>query len=126
MPDLFGSPIRRVRPRRFAKTPEGARYVGRPTLFDNPFQVARFGHLKAVLMHREWLHHNLGALFLERQGFDPAEIDTISRRRAAVLTSLHQLHGLDLVCWCPLTAPCHADELLRLATRYAEYERLAA
>ncbi|WP_411143269.1 DUF4326 domain-containing protein [Streptomyces sp. x-80] len=25
------------------------------------------------------------------------------------------LHGLDLVCTCPLTAPCHADVLLYLA-----------
>ncbi|MFJ2818494.1 DUF4326 domain-containing protein [Streptomyces sp. NPDC087294] len=25
------------------------------------------------------------------------------------------LHGLDLMCTCPLDAPCHADVLLRLA-----------
>lgn len=26
-----------------------------------------------------------------------------------------ELRGKDLVCWCPLNQPCHADVLLRLA-----------
>lgn len=27
------------------------------------------------------------------------------------------LRGLDLACWCPLDAPCHADVLLELANK---------
>ncbi|WP_396917953.1 DUF4326 domain-containing protein [Mycolicibacterium sp.] len=26
-----------------------------------------------------------------------------------------ELRGHDLVCWCPLASPCHADVLLELA-----------
>jgi hypothetical protein len=26
-----------------------------------------------------------------------------------------QLSGLDLVCWCPLDQPCHADVLIKMA-----------
>lgn len=127
MPDLTGNPIRIQRSRkRGSRTPEGAIYVGRPTVFGNPFQVARFGHKVAVLMHREWLRYNLGSLFLERRGFDSAEIDTINRLRARVLTSIHLLDGRDLVCWCPLTSPCHADTLIEIARGYAEIESHAA
>jgi hypothetical protein len=35
--------------------------------------------------------------------------------RAVILTHLPELRGKHLACWCPLTAPCHADVLLRLA-----------
>ena len=36
------------------------------------------------------------------------------RQRPELMAALHELHGLDLVCWCaPL--PCHGDVLLRLA-----------
>ena len=30
---------------------------------------------------------------------------------------LAELRGKDLVCWCPLDRPCHADVLLELANR---------
>jgi hypothetical protein len=30
-------------------------------------------------------------------------------------TWIGRLKGKDLVCWCPLDQPCHADVLLRLA-----------
>jgi hypothetical protein len=100
--------------------------VTRPTIFGNPFQVDRFGHKVAVLMFREWTRFNLGAQFLERRGFCPAEIDALGRRRVHLLSRLHELACHDLACWCPLTSPCHADTLLELAPVYAEYERLVA
>jgi hypothetical protein len=28
---------------------------------------------------------------------------------------LAELAGRDLVCWCPLSGPCHADVLLKIA-----------
>jgi hypothetical protein len=28
---------------------------------------------------------------------------------------LTELRGKDLMCWCPLDSPCHADVLLELA-----------
>jgi hypothetical protein len=127
MPDNNGNAIRIQRSRkRGYRTPEGVIYVGRPTMFGNPFQVARFGHKAAVLMHREWLRSKLGALFLERRGFDPGEIEAIYRLRARVMSSLHFIDGRDLACWCPLSSPCHADTLIEIARGYAEIERFAA
>lgn len=121
------SPQRLQRSRRKgARTPDGAIYVGRPTLFGNPFMVARFGHFKAVRLHARWLAGELGALSLERLGFCPAEIDTLVRLRGRVLLALHQLEGRDLVCWCALTAPCHGDTLLKLIPYYSEIQRLSA
>jgi hypothetical protein len=38
-----------------------------------------------------------------------------SKERQAVVTSLHELRGRDLACWCPLDEPCHADVLLEIA-----------
>ena len=32
---------------------------------------------------------------------------------------LSELRGRDLVCWCPLDQPCHADVLLEVANQEA-------
>jgi hypothetical protein len=102
--------------KRGSQTPEGARYVGRPTIFGNPFRSERFGHARSVKLHRAWLEGRIAALTLERLGFCPAEIDTLARRRARVLARLPEIAGVDLQCWCPLTTPlCHAETLLALA-----------
>lgn len=97
-------------------TPEGARYVGRPTLYGNPFRSDRFGHARSVILHRDWLAGRISALRLERLGFCPGEIDTLERRRARLLERLPELAGIDLQCWCPLTTKwCHAETLLAMA-----------
>lgn len=104
--------------KRGARTPEGARYVGRPTLFGNPFKIDRFGHARAVGLHRCWLQFRLGALTLERLGFSGAEIDALDRLRGRVIDRLPDIAGTDLVCWCPLSSKwCHADTLLAMANR---------
>lgn len=95
--------VRRSRARG-ARLPEGAVYVGRPTMWGNPFMGRRWGHAKSVILHRHWLRGELGALTLERMGFCPAEIEALFRLRVRVLTGLHQLAGRDLACWCPLTS----------------------
>lgn len=112
--------------RKGATTPAGTRYCGRPTKYGNPFQVARFGHMKAVNLHRRWLDGHFGALSLERLGFSPHEIDALFRRRARVIADIHELAGIDLVCWCALTAPCHVDNLLPLAAEFTAPRRIAA
>lgn len=113
--------------KRGARLPEGTVYVGRPTLWGNPFTVGRFGHAKCVILHKAWLEGELGDLTLERMNFCPAEIEALHRKRVASLTRLHTLHGRNLACWCPQTSAwCHANTLIRMAPTYAEYERLAA
>jgi hypothetical protein len=113
---LTHAPRRVMRSRKKGvKLPENAIYVGRPTVFGNPFMVARFGHLSAVNLHRRWLTIGISALRLEAIDFCPAEIDTINRFRIDALAKMPRLRGRDLACWCSLNGPCHADTLMELA-----------
>jgi hypothetical protein len=81
--------------------PEGAVYVGRPSKWGN-----------------EWTKYDAIAYDVpvsER----PAWMVRRYQRQLEVLpfpaVALDELRGKDLVCWCPLDQPCHADVLLRLA-----------
>ena len=47
--------------------------------------------------------------------YPPLVAKHLISRRHYVLTSLKELHGMNLACWCPPSQPCHADVLLRLA-----------
>jgi hypothetical protein len=115
------APKRHQRSRRKgAKTPAGVIYVGRPTPFGNPFSTKRFGHARACALYSLWLDHRLGARALERRGFCPAEIEGLTRFRAALDRHLPRLFGKDLQCWCPLTTRyCHAEHLLHYAASAA-------
>jgi hypothetical protein len=83
--------------------PANAVYIGRPNAryglraskWANPFRPrSPNDHAAAVAMYERWL------------------------RRQPLMDHLHELRGLDLVCWCaPL--PCHGDVLLRLANETA-------
>lgn len=124
--DHFPKRIQRSR-RKGSVTPAGTIYVGRPTIWGNPFQAKHRGHAKAMILHEHWLRGQIGALTLERMGYCPAEIDALERLRIRVLTSLHRLAGHDLACWCTVSSDwCHAETLLRMAQAYADYERHAA
>jgi hypothetical protein len=82
------------------RMPEGAVYVGRPTVFGNPC---------------DW--RSLSQPGPERRG---AAVDYF-RRLIATLglrdDLIARLRGHDLACWCPIDQPCHADVLLELANR---------
>lgn len=122
------------------RMPEGAIYVGRPTIFGNPFRAykcdccgywdvrddndvtylvdheyCRQPHVRAnpatwttrdqavrksVQLYYDELTYWLGGKMI----WDP-------EFRAAV----EGLRGKDLVCWCSVGRPCHADVLLELA-----------
>ena len=92
---------RRIQRRRIKgwKMPEGAVYVGRPGGWGNPYPWRSLGRKEAARRYRESMLH-------------PTE-DWAWR-----FWNLHKLHGKDLVCWCPLDKPCHADVLLELADSY--------
>ena len=89
--------------------PEGAIYVGRPTVWGNPFRVGKTQMhdirdataQECVDLYREWVTAPQGMV---------AEIR-------------EHLRGRDLACWCPLEdehgnrVPCHADVLLEIANR---------
>lgn len=104
---------------RGSRTPPGAIYVGRPTIWSNPFAGrVRIGHARSVILYRAWLQGDLTRHVLERAGFSAAEIVALGRWRRQLLARLPELRGLDLQCWCPLTSAwCHADVQIEFANR---------
>lgn len=70
-------------------------YVGRPSIWGNPFETAGEFQL--------WLKGLI-------QG--PSEI---RERRAEILRRLPELQGKNLACWCKVGVCCHADILLNFA-----------
>lgn len=74
--------------------PEGAVYVGRPSIWGNPFEIGKDGNRAQVIhKYKKWLDGNPG-----------------------LLKRISTLKGKDLVCWCAPKA-CHADHLLKLANK---------
>lgn len=96
-------PIRIQRKRaRGWKMPPNTIYVGRPTVWGNPFIPGAeliggetLTAAKAVDLYRQYLTGDASA--------------------ARLRDLRHCLAGRDLACWCPLDQPCHADVLLELA-----------
>lgn len=104
--------------------PEGAVYVGRPTVWGNPFRPS-----SKDLM---WCGHSIvftdtgiedgpmgadGAVY----HFRLVALDRMMREPDWVTP----LRGKDLACWCPLDRPCHADVLLELVGGFNEAEMVA-
>lgn len=76
------------------KSRPNAVYVGRPTIWGNPFVIGRDGSREQVI--KKYRDRLVSAPALMRQ--------------------LEDLRGKDLICWCAPEA-CHADVLLRFANR---------
>ncbi len=87
------TPPKRIQRRRVKgwRMPEGAVYVGRGSWWGNPYRIG------TVLI--------------------PDALAAVEAFRANLPISLDlsSLRGRDLVCWCPLNQPCHADVLLEIA-----------
>jgi hypothetical protein len=67
-------------------------YVGRPSVWGNPFHIGRDGTREEVIAkYRQWI-----------------------KTQPQLLARLHELRGKDLVCHCAPKA-CHADVLMELA-----------
>lgn len=92
------------------RMPEGAVYVGRPTKWGNPFCIGEpYPDGDPPELQRQATRDDVLAMFADLVAglltIDYPDPDTISR----------ELRGRDLVCWCPLDTPCHADVLLTIA-----------
>ncbi len=116
--------------------PAGAVYVGRPTIWGNPFAVSRSSDF----------HGLPGSWFVRGEDgsiHHPGDDTQTSARRTAVGLYVSQvldgrdtrvsveliraeLAGHDLVCWCPRGEPCHADFLLAVANSPAPPRPTAA
>lgn len=77
------------------RKPPDAIYVGRPTKWGNPFRVDELGRAEAVRRFRAWI-----------------EADAALRAQARA-----ELRGRDLLCWCPIDEPCHADVLVDVSNQ---------
>lgn len=103
--------IQRKRTKGWRK-PEGAVYVGRPSKWGNPFEIGL--HYGSSGPNGEWSR----SVYV-----DSPETATAVYQRAADLGhpaiphDKSELRGKDLMCWCPLDRPCHADMLLEIANR---------
>jgi len=90
--------------------PPGARYIGRPSRWGNPFRVgaANGSAARCKALYRHYMR--------QLREDDP------DRYRAL----LEPLRGKDLACWCALTdddgnpVPCHGDVLLQLVGQLDE------
>lgn len=92
------------------RMPEGAVYVGRPTVWGNPFETAdKFRVLmQAVQMKQPRVP----------PGVNCSLADWVVLNDMAI--RVRELRGKQLACWCPLDKPCHADVLAELANREVE------
>ena len=84
--------------------PDGAVYVGRPTIWGNRNDYRIVGPALAVSLFRRDVERGTAGWPGIGQ---PLTIEMIQR----------ELRGKDLACWCPLNHPCHADVLLELANQ---------
>lgn len=93
------------------RMPDGAAYVGRPTVFGNPFRRGQVIELPGVAPIRL---ESYGAADLYRVWiWAPEQYDLRCRAVA-------ELAGRDLVCWCRSYQACHADVLLELVAGLVE------
>ena len=119
----------RIQPKRTKgwQKPEGAVYVGRGSPFGNPVVCTPHGcevkpcgccdpYRCCVKVFREFItsgierrdsHTGSFAIMLDAMSGYPYRNEMVRR--------LPDLRGKDLMCWCPLDKPCHADVLLELA-----------
>jgi hypothetical protein len=80
--------------KRIHGVPRGAVYIGRPSIWSNPFVIGKDGSRDDVIAKYEtWLLGN-----------------------RKLVDQLAALAGKDLVCWCA-PARCHGDVLVRLANK---------
>jgi len=106
------------------RKPEHVTYVGRPSRWGNPFVVSEFGIEVAVGLYDDMVRGfwNPGRV----ADLSDEVVTAIYETRSAWLArigrhpmdvAVSELAGRDLACWCPLSAPCHADSLLAVANR---------
>lgn len=118
-PDRRAAKPARIQRKRTAgwRMPSGARYVGRPTRFGNPFRVVYRPSTGG--WHAE--HDTGGSVGTWPNRTGAAEFAVESHRQYLrdhpdlVARIRRELPGLDLACWCALGDPCHVDTLLAVA-----------
>lgn len=128
------------------KMPENTVYVGRGSIFGNPFRIGYFEPMLNRALRREdcvqlyragllaadaldtpfSIYHenqnNLYQAWVRHSAAHPLPKSHDVLRGTAELAlmiemQMHGLRGKNLACWCSLNQPCHADVLLELANQ---------
>ncbi len=121
MSEVKEHPIRIQRKRTKGWTmPPNTVYVGRPTVFGNPFTGSPYMtrasrpegsiRLYKMFIRKRWMD-------LFRTGCRYEFLAYLKERRVRLDQQLGHLRGKNLACWCPLDQPCHADVLLEIANK---------
>lgn len=103
------------------RMPPNTVYVGRGSMWGNPYRAGDFLHIDGRLveissLHARTLYRDKVVLFnLERSRGRGAGAKA-AREWAGLIS---KLKGKNLACWCKLGSPCHADVLLELANESA-------
>lgn len=116
------------------RKPEGAVYVGRGSKWGNPCRQIRMPALDGSEWEQEgrlgktsgqqhaFVHPDKTITYHLVQDATRAQAVAMYRsfldqRPSLVTAARAELVGRDLMCWCPLDEPCHADVLLELANK---------
>ena len=94
-----------------------ARYVGRGTIFGNPFRIGDevvHNSPDGLLIINVTSAEIAVELYVKWLNKWPTEFAGVPEPLHANI-GLPAIRGHDLMCWCALDQPCHADELLRIA-----------
>lgn len=89
----------------------GAVYVGRPSIWGNPYRVVGRNIVVDQWGREYWCAEGEAAGVAVRKFRE----DVFTGRPPYDELDPKELRGKDLVCWCPLFEPCHATVLLKLA-----------
>lgn len=79
--------------KKVGKYREGAVYIGRPSIWGNPYEIGKDGTREEVIRLYEELLRSSSKMMEEAR---------------------QKLRGKDLICWCT-PSPCHGEVLLRIA-----------
>lgn len=117
------------------KSPQNTVYVGRPTVWGNPFSVresldkdhwrvvfegkyisVKFdtkqnAQAEAVRLFEKWFSVEIADSGTDLHDFR----NRYGWKGFSLACEVNVLRGKNLSCWCGLDEPCHADVLLRLA-----------
>jgi hypothetical protein len=100
------------------KMPDNTVYVGRPTIWGNPYKTDRVA--SDVQRYRKAMCEPLTLARHQILSITPGNQGRGIGRFAEARVRLDELRGKNLACWCSLDQPCHADVLLKLANAKGE------
>lgn len=109
---------RRIQQRRTKgwRKPEGAVSVARPSKRGNHYRIIPVGGGYAVKdRHDESWGHYPTIREARSRAVQLFRVDVTDVDQGNISLIQKELRGKDLMCWCPLDQPCHADVLLELA-----------